>query len=72
MMDFEKRQHPWAMDASRSPYPILKDIQCPFITSNSGSWLCCVWRIGHPDSLPHEAYYDQPNGPDHYNWVLPI
>ena len=66
MLDIEKREHTWACHLDRG------DVQCPYITTNhrSGSSLNCVWRIGHPDSLPHEAYYDQPDGPAHYDWVV--
>jgi hypothetical protein len=63
MIDAEKCAHPWRCDLSRG------DEQCPFVTPNGTGFLSCVWRSGHPESLPHEAYYDQPNGPQETNWV---
>lgn len=65
----EKQQHPWACDLSKG------DEQCPYVTLNGSrfytdsGYLNCVWKKDHPDSLPHEAHYNQPNGPDNLQWI---
>lgn len=64
MLDVEKRSHYWSCDVSRG------DVQCPYISRYHGGFWNCVWRENHPDSLPHETYWNQPNGPDKLTWEL--
>jgi|HubBroStandDraft_2_1064218.scaffolds.fasta_scaffold289302_2 hypothetical protein len=66
MLDEEKRSHFWACDLSRG------DEQCPYVADHGDGTWNCSWRKGHPDSLPHETYWDQPNGPDNLTWTLPV
>jgi len=51
----EKRNHPWVCDISRG------DRQCRWVLPNASDagFLCCTWREGHPDTLPHEIVCDQ-------------
>lgn len=48
----QKRLHPWKCDLSRG------DTQCKFVIPHSDGYLCCCWREGHPDTLPHVTGYD--------------
>ena len=60
----EKQKHPWSCDMSRG------NVQCPFVTPHSEGYLCCTWKIGHPDDLPHETVYSQPTPPLDKKWYL--
>ena len=50
----EKCRHPWKCDMSRG------DVQCDFVNPSGCGYLCCTWKKGHPDSLPHSTGYNDP------------
>jgi hypothetical protein len=62
----EKQKHAWWCDVSRG------DVQCPYVIPNfSGDgYLCCTWREGHPEDLPHEILADQIYYPRPDLWIL--
>ena len=63
----EKQVHVWVCDVSRG------DTQCPYVLPiGDGSYLCCTWKAGHPESLRHETSYDEPDEPmwPTEQWVL--
>jgi hypothetical protein len=52
----EKMQHPWSCDSSRGDRP------CRWVFPNGDEgegFLCCTWKDGHPETLPHETLYTQ-------------
>lgn len=67
MTSDEKMNHEWSCDLSRG------DMQCPYITPHGfdDGHLCCCFRIGHPESLPHETVYDQSTPPPSRTWYVP-
>jgi hypothetical protein len=60
----EKQLHPWVCDMRRG------DVQCPYVTMLTSSYQCCTWKVGHPESLPHEVCDDQPSPPPAREWIL--
>jgi hypothetical protein len=58
MTFYEKTQHPWWVRDPNSG-----DVQCNFATAQDGGYLCCCWRKGHPESLPHADVYNDPPPP---------
>ena len=64
MMTFEeKHAHSWACDLSRG------DVQCPFVTPHGDDGhLNCMWKTGHPDSLPHTDCYNDYGGEHKQRW----
>jgi len=49
----EKQNHPWVTDMRRGDKP------CRWVLPNGDGFLCCTWREGHPETLPHEIVSDQ-------------
>lgn len=65
MTSEEKDNHKWNCDLRRG------DKQCQYITKNgTDGILCCAFREGHPDSLPHETVYNEPTPPNPRVWFL--
>ena len=65
MTSEEKDKHEWSCDMSRG------DQQCPYWTAQGAeSYLRCTWKVGHPESLPHEIVHNQPTPPPQRIWSL--
>jgi hypothetical protein len=49
---------------------IRGDTQCPYVTPHGDDGiLCCAFKLGHPDSLPHETCCDEPTPAMTRDWI---